>query len=204
MSLVLLSSRKRKTLALAGVVGIMSLMLSGCAVSPEDEAKINSVTTALPQDIEGCTFLGDVTNSFSQYSIEGARDDLKLKTANLGGNQLVETHLVSDGNVAFDPFYDRGIIANMNGFFMSGRAYYCPAGKGVLKALPSNVHLLNADGSISENRTAKPGFAAGPYQATQDENATSNANANARANANVSGQIVKENTSSSTNQSAPK
>ena len=49
----------------------LSLTLSGC-VSPEEVASANKIITALPTEVEGCTFLGDVDTAGSA-NIENAR-----------------------------------------------------------------------------------------------------------------------------------
>lgn len=68
--------------------------LSACSISPEDQALIDSVVTALPSEVEGCSFVGNVDNLMLRPTIEGARNDLRLQAARLGANHVVETHLV--------------------------------------------------------------------------------------------------------------
>lgn len=111
--------------------------LTGCASSEADQALINGVVTALPTEIEGCVFLGNVDNDFVSYSIEGARNNLKLKAARLGANHLVETHLAVSPSYSYlwpermfdDPAFAYAI--NSQGFFLTGRAYLCHPGQGV-------------------------------------------------------------------------
>lgn len=57
----------------------LSLTLSGC-VSPEEVASANKIITALPTEVEGCTFLGDVDTAGSA-NIENARFFLKRDVA---------------------------------------------------------------------------------------------------------------------------
>ena len=111
---------------LALVVSASLVVVSGCATAPEDQAMIESVVTALPQEVEGCTFVGNVDNDYISYTVQAARNNLRFKAAQLGANTLVETH----------PWFGHGAWANtMNApsFFLSGRAYRCPAGKGPLR-----------------------------------------------------------------------
>ena len=46
-----------------------ALLLSGCSTSAEDEAKINSVITALPTEVAGCTFLGEVDSGSHTFTL---------------------------------------------------------------------------------------------------------------------------------------
>lgn len=92
-------------------------VLSGC-VSPQEEAMANSVITALPQEVQGCTFLGDV-DSVSRATIGSARFEVKLQTAKMGGTHVVETYA-----------YPMMLSWPDFGIAITGRAYRCPAGKG--------------------------------------------------------------------------
>lgn len=87
---------------------------AGCA-SEEEIAMANAVTTALPEEIKGCKFMGDVDVG-GHATIENARFSLKLKTAKLGANFLVETHA-----------YAQLLALRSVGVALSGRAYKCPA-----------------------------------------------------------------------------
>lgn len=133
-----------KAVAAACMVGA-AWLVSACATPPENQAKIDSVITALPTEVEKCTFLGEVDSQFLTFVLEEARNRLKIQTANLGGNTLVETHLAVSSTCSYmypDPWFDHPAWANtMNnqGFYLTGRAYYCPDGMGV-KAAP---HLIN-------------------------------------------------------------
>lgn len=115
-----------------------ALVLNGCAAyTPQEEDMIASVVTALPSEVEGCTFLGDVNNHYGAVNLESARRNLKLKTAQLGGNHLVETNMsVMPGFFLYNdgPFLHGPSGMAPTEFFLSGRAYNCPAGKGVLRA----------------------------------------------------------------------
>lgn len=124
---------------LALVVSASLVVVSGCATAPEDQAMIESVVTALPQEVEGCTFVGNVDNDYISYTMQAARNNLRFKAAQLGANTLVETHLAVTPSMSYlypDPWFGHGAWANtMNApsFFLSGRAYRCPAGKGPLR-----------------------------------------------------------------------
>ncbi len=100
-------------------VVLMSVLLLNACVSAEDQVAANSVITALPQEVQGCTFLGNV-DSRSRASIGPARFELKLQTAALGGTHLVET-------LAFPQLMGAGWDF---GTVLSGRAYRCPEGLG--------------------------------------------------------------------------
>ena len=122
---------------LALVVSASLVVVSGCATAPEDQAMIESVVTALPQEVEGCTFVGNVDNDYISYTVQAARNNLRFKAAQLGANTLVETHLAVTPSMSYlypDTWFGHGAWANtMNApsFFLSGRAYRCPAGSPV-------------------------------------------------------------------------
>lgn len=137
-----------KVLALVLGAGV----LSGCAMSPEDQALIDSVVTAMPNEVEGCSFVGNVDNFTTRTTIEGARNDLRLKAARLGANHVVETHLVVTPFNSFMwperdfDFPGYASMINSSEFFMSGRAYLCPEGKGVKVARPQPPLVLKPEG----------------------------------------------------------
>lgn len=117
---------------LAISTAVLSLnSLSGCSLSPEEVAQINSVTTALPNEVTQCRFLGDV--NVTAFNMQSARNSLKIQTAELGGNHLVETNV----NVVNTPAISYGFrgepyFAGVDTtFYVSGRAYFCPQGTGV-------------------------------------------------------------------------
>lgn len=116
-----------------GLIALMALSVSACsAYSNIEQAQIDSVVTALPHEVEGCTFLGEVDNAYGSFSIQSARNILKLKTAQLGGNHLVETNMA----VGYDrfmppPHWDTPFF-EQDQFFLLGRAYACPLGKGLI------------------------------------------------------------------------
>lgn len=119
--------------------------------SEQDLAAIDQVVSALPTEVEGCTFLGDIDSNYGSFSINGARNILKLKTAQLGGNHLVETNLAVRADYMLPPpHWDTPFIGH-DEFYMTGRAYYCPVGKGV-KVAPKS--------KLSDERQ---GFANKPY-----------------------------------------
>lgn len=105
--------------AAAAVLGLSSLLLTGC-VSDQEIASANSVITALPTEVEGCTFLGNI-DTLPRMTITNARFDLRLKAANLGATHVVETFAYPA--LMGRPGWDYGVA-------MSGRAYLCPEGKG--------------------------------------------------------------------------
>lgn len=112
----------------------MALSVSACsAYNNLEQAQIDSVITALPHEVEGCTFLGEVHNNYGSFSILAARNLLKLQTAQLGGNHLVETNMAVSYDRMFPapanwdtPFYGQ------DEFYLLGRAYHCPLGKGLI------------------------------------------------------------------------
>ncbi len=120
-----------------GALLVAAWGLGGCALDPADQALLDSVVTALPNEVEGCSFVGNVDNSVMRSTIEGARAELRLQAGRLGANHVVETHLVvtpyqsflwSERDFDF-PGYASRIHASE--YFLSGRAYLCPEGKGV-------------------------------------------------------------------------
>lgn len=121
---------------------LMALGLSGCSFNPEEQALIDSVVTALPQEVEGCSFVGNVDNFMARPTIERARDELRLQAARLGANHVVETHLAVTPYHSFMwserdfEFPGHAALINATEFFLSGRAYLCPEGKGV-KVVPA-------------------------------------------------------------------
>lgn len=120
--------------------GIGAMALSGCATSPEDQAMLSQVVTALPQEVEGCTFVGNVDNEHVHYTMQGARDNLRLQVARLGANTVVETHLLvtPDFTVIYPySWFSSAPLSTMSSptFFISGRAYICGENQGP-KRLP--------------------------------------------------------------------
>lgn len=124
---------------------VFSVLLTGCATSPEDQAKIDSVVTALPTEVAQCTFLGDVATT--SFTLPSAREELKLQTAELGGNHLVETSV----NVVNAPAFGYGFRGEPyfygmdTTFYLSGRAYFCAPGTGVVRPLQQNVPVKIVD-----------------------------------------------------------
>lgn len=147
-----MNNRKLKYAAVT--LGVTTaLVLNGCAAyTPQEEDMIASVVTAMPSEVVGCTFVGDVNNHYGAVNLESARRLLKLKTAQLGGNHLVETNMsVMPGFFFYDdgPFLHGPSGMAPTEFFLSGRAYSCPTGKGVLRApetiKPKRSELLKGD-----------------------------------------------------------
>lgn len=124
---------------------MFSVLLTGCATSPEDQAKIDSVVTALPTEVTQCTFLGDVATT--SFTLPSAREDLKLQTAELGGNHLVETSVNAVNSPAFgygfrgEPYF-YGMDTT---FYLSGRAYFCSPGTGVVRPLQQSSPVKMVD-----------------------------------------------------------
>lgn len=105
-------------IAAAALLAAGTLTLSGC-YSDTELADAHKVITALPQEVAGCVFLGDVDTYGARALISQARFDLKLQASKMGATHLVET------------FAWPGVLTrSMLGVGLSGRAYRCPAGKG--------------------------------------------------------------------------
>ena len=120
-------SRFYRQCALVALASVTLLTLNGCASSPDDEAMVASVITALPTEVTGCTFITEVDNNFAASTMATARNRLKLQVAQVGGNTLVETYAVKTLAEPFwgRPFY-RGLAAYSDeGFYITGRAYLC-------------------------------------------------------------------------------
>lgn len=123
----------KKILSLALITSI-PFFLNAC-ISPQEEAMANQVITALPSEVEGCTFLGNV-DADARFMIGQARFDLKLQAARLGATHLVETFA-----------YARQ-MSNLTceiGVALSGRAYKCPIGKGPIVENPKAQATLPYD-----------------------------------------------------------
>ena len=104
---------------------LAALALSGC-YSDEEIEKAESVITALPTEIAGCVFLGNV-DTVPLGTIDQARFQLQYYASRLGATHLVETHAYA-GAVAY----------TIIGVALSGRAYRCPPGKGPLLPDPAS------------------------------------------------------------------
>ncbi len=99
-------------------------LLCSC-VSPQEEAAAARVITALPQEVAGCTFLGDI-DSYSRATIGAARFEIKLQAAHLGATHMVEMHVFPQ---LMGPSFDFGYV-------LTARAYKCPLGLGPKLANP--------------------------------------------------------------------
>lgn len=87
--------------------------MGGCA-SLDERDLAAGVVTALPADVTAdCTFLGNVDTG-ARSTIGAARLSLRLQTARLDGNLLVETHAYALPRLRHDV-----------GVALSGRAYRC-------------------------------------------------------------------------------
>lgn len=139
---------------------VVAFVLNGCAAyTPEEEGMIASVVTALPTEVEGCTFIGDVANNYGAVSLASARNQIKLQAAQLGANHVVETNMGVSPGMFF--YRDGPFIAGPSGytpdqFYLAGRAYICPEGKGV-KTLPrpqKKSEMLKSDPESLPNTPA--------------------------------------------------
>lgn len=106
-----------------GALMLSALLLGGC-ISPEqmkaNEEMANSVITALPTEVQGCTFLGEV-DARPRMSIATTRYELKILAAKLGATHVVET--LSYPQKLNRLTWDYGVA-------LTGRAYLCPEGLG--------------------------------------------------------------------------
>lgn len=96
---------------------LMAAALSGC-YSDAEISRAKQVITALPEEVQGCTFLGNVDTGVLG-NIQTARFQLQYDASKLGATHLVETHA-----------YAGALTFNMVGVALSGRAYKCPDGLG--------------------------------------------------------------------------
>lgn len=108
-----------------------AISVQGC-YSDQELQLANKIITALPTEVEGCTFIADVDTSAPYAHIDNARFFLKMQVSKLGGTHLVETHV-----------YPLPLTRRMLGLGMSGRAYKCPLGKGPL--ITDDKALLERD-----------------------------------------------------------
>lgn len=137
--------------------------LSACSAYSEQElAAIDHVVTALPNEVVGCTFLGNIDSNYGSFTINGARNILKLKTAQLGGNHVVETNLAVRADYLFPPHNWDTPFVGQDEFFMTGRAYLCPEGKGVSILKPS------------QQAQEQVGFATKPYKESDNNQGQAN------------------------------
>ena len=107
-----------KTLLSVVVTLSFVALLNGCYSDAEMQSA-GKVITALPQEVAGCTFVGDVDTNGARAMMEQARLELKIKAAKLGATHLVETFV-----------YPGVLTRSLLGVGLSARAYKCPAGKG--------------------------------------------------------------------------
>lgn len=110
------------------------ILLSACT-SAYDEAAAQRVITALPHEVRGCTFLGNVDTA-PRITIENARFDLKLKAATLGATHITESY-------AYAQLLNR--LSSDMGIALSGRAYACPQGLGPIVSNQQAQARLNYD-----------------------------------------------------------
>ncbi len=106
----------KKSLLLSLVIS-SAVILNGCYSNYEIE-QANRIITALPEEVKGCTFVGNVDTG-PLGTIQTARFQLQYDAAKLGATHLVETHA-----------YAGAITYRLVGVALSGRAYKCPLGVG--------------------------------------------------------------------------
>ncbi len=99
------------------ILSLATMLISAC-YSDAEIAKAKKVITALPTEVSGCTFLGDVDVGV-RANIENARFELLYKASLLNATHLVETHA-----------YAGAVTYRLVGVALSGRAYKCPQGLG--------------------------------------------------------------------------
>lgn len=99
-----------------------SMILTAC-YSDQEVSQASKVITALPNEVTGCVFLGDVDTPGALAMMEQARFELKMRASKLGATHLVETFV-----------YPGVLTRSLLGVGLSGRAYKCPEGKGPLVA----------------------------------------------------------------------
>ncbi len=115
------------------LAAIAAVFVTGC-VSEYDEKRANKIITALPTEVAGCTFLGDVDTA-GATAIGVSRFYLKLRAAELNATHIVETHA-----------YTVGLAGRIAGVALSGRAYRCPVGKGPI--LPNKDAEIKYDAPL--------------------------------------------------------
>mgnify|MGYP006988973676 CR=1 FL=1 len=99
------------------VAALLPLILNGC-ISEQEHQKALAVITALPQEVNGCTFIKDL-DSVTALLVDGARFNLRLQASRVNATHIV-TQFV----------YPRVVSRTLLGVAMSGRAYRCPPGLG--------------------------------------------------------------------------
>ena len=145
-----------KRLFICLVLRLACASLQGCYSDLELE-KANKIITALPTEVEGCTFIADVDTNAPFAHIDNARSSLKMQVAKLGGTHLVETHV-----------YPRPLTRRMLGVGLSGRAYKCPLGKGPIVSndkakLKRDFPLVNPYDDDDDDDPLDPFFTRRPF-----------------------------------------
>ena len=72
---------------LLSIAACIAVVLTGC-MSAEEQAAANKVITALPTEVEGCTFIADVDNNGPYSTVGMARFNLKHQAAQMGATHL--------------------------------------------------------------------------------------------------------------------
>lgn len=118
MRIVIQDLRSKTVKKIFSIATCIAVVLTGC-MSAEEQAAANKVITALPTEVEGCTFIADVDNNGPYSTVGMARFNLKHQAAQMGATHLVEKYAHTE-HISF----------KLLGVVLSGRAYKCPAGKG--------------------------------------------------------------------------
>ena len=181
----------RAWLSSAACMVCSALLLSGCSTSAEDEAKINSVITALPTEVVGCTFLGEVDSGSHTFTLQSARNYMRLAAAELGANTVVETHVIVTPDLPMylwpDPIFGRPYYSpymDSETFYVTGRAYHCALGQGVKVPTITDTtvqpthdplhpqHSQTLDPAVDADSPAQPAPAPAPAPAPQPADST--------------------------------
>lgn len=121
-------------------------------MSAEDQALVESVVTALPNEVAGCTFVGDINQR--AYSVEGAQNFAKIEAAKMGANHIVITNIVSSFDSGFGFYggfgssccrWGLGYYPDPADFNISARAYLCEKGQGVKTMPPAKTIYSQED-----------------------------------------------------------
>lgn len=113
---------------------LWALLLNACV---SDQAQYAArVTTALPQEVSECRFLGSV-DAHPRATIENARFDLQVAAGRLGATHVVELY-------AYAAPLNR-LARDMQGIGLTGRAYLCQEGKGPTYSKPEAFKTLPYD-----------------------------------------------------------
>lgn len=104
---------------------VLSLCLTVSCISQEEIDAANKIITAMPTEVTGCTFVGDVDVN-PHATMGNARFDMKRMAAAMGATHVVEINAFCAPIGAF-PYF---------GYALTGRVYWCPEGLGPKVAVP--------------------------------------------------------------------